>query len=85
MKIHEEHKFQLVHIIRIDEMRTDHSFGHRVPIQLYTKTIVYEVYETVIRSCPCTIIISQSLYENLFFYHQNGIYCIQICNIIKYD
>ena len=35
MKIHEEHKFQLVHIIRIDEMRTDHSFGHRVPIQLY--------------------------------------------------
>ncbi len=36
MKIHEEHKFQLVHIIRIDEMRTDHSFGHRVPIQLYS-------------------------------------------------
>ena len=35
MKIHEEHKFQIVLIIRIDEMRIDHSFGNRSPIQLY--------------------------------------------------
>ena len=35
MKIHEEPKFQIVFIIRIDKMRTDHIFGHRSQIQLY--------------------------------------------------
>ena len=35
MKIHGEHKFRIVLIIRIDEMPYDHSFGHRSPIQLY--------------------------------------------------
>ena len=35
MKNHEERKFQVVNIVRINEMPIDHSFGHAAPIQLY--------------------------------------------------
>ena len=35
MKIHGEHRFQIVFILNFDEMPTGHSFGNRGPIQLY--------------------------------------------------
>ena len=44
MKIHEEHRFKIVFIVRIDEMPIDHSFGHRGPIQLYCMATIIGFY-----------------------------------------
>ena len=35
MKNHAESKFPICYIMKIDQMPTDHSFGHPVQIQLY--------------------------------------------------
>ncbi len=46
MKNHGEHRFQIVFIVRIDKMRTDHSFGNRSPIQLYILMKLLYIYYT---------------------------------------
>ena len=44
MENHAEHTFPIRCIMKIDQMPTDHSFGHPVQIQLYVNTPYVEHY-----------------------------------------